>query len=72
MTDVAPCLASIGLSDYNGAEAINEQGDIVGFGETADGYYHTFLLTAVPEPSTVALLALGGAALLSRRRRGAF
>ena len=40
----------------------------IGFAETVDGYYHSFLLTAIPKPSTVALLALGGAAWLLRRR----
>jgi uncharacterized membrane protein len=69
MTDLAPCLASIGLTGDSGARGINDNGDIVGYAMTPDGYYHSFLLTVIPEPSTVALLTLGGAAWLLRRRR---
>ena len=69
MTDLAPYLASIGLTGDSIATAINDSGDIVGYGTAADGSDHAFLLE-VPEPSTVALLALGGAALLLRRRSG--
>jgi probable HAF family extracellular repeat protein len=68
MTDLAPYLASIGLTGNSEAWAINDNGDIVGDGMTADGRDHAFLLAVVPEPSTVALLALGGAALLLPRR----
>ncbi|MGD9633228.1 MAG: PEP-CTERM sorting domain-containing protein [Pirellulales bacterium] len=51
------------------AEGINANGDIVGFG-TIGGVQHAFLLTAVPEPSTMALLvaALLGAMQLHRYR----
>ena len=68
MTDLAPYLASLGLTGTSEAEAIDDNGDIVGYGTTAGGQAHAFLLEVVPEPSTVALLALGGAALLLRRR----
>ncbi|HAU38659.1 MAG TPA: hypothetical protein DCX07_13205, partial [Phycisphaerales bacterium] len=30
----------------------------------------TLILTTVPEPATMSLIALGGLAVLSRRRRG--
>jgi probable HAF family extracellular repeat protein len=51
------------------ASGINDAGQIVGSGEI-NGSLHAFLLTPVPEPSTLALLlaaALGG--LVWRRRR---
>ena len=70
MTDLAPCLASTGLTGNSQAWAVNDKGDIAGDGQTADGLFHAFVLTAIPEPSTVPFLALGGAALL-RLRRGA-
>jgi hypothetical protein len=49
------------------ATAINDLGQIVGYG-MIDGNEHAFLLTPVPEPATLSLLALGGAALVRRRR----
>ncbi len=55
------------------AQAINDRGDIVGFAFAPDGFQHGYLLTAVPEPASWALLIAGfgltGAAL--RRRRTA-
>jgi len=54
------------------AEAINDRGQIVGYG-TLNGQTRGFVLTAVPEPATVVLVA-GGLALLgaaARRRRHA-
>jgi hypothetical protein len=50
------------------ANAINDNGQIVGFG-TIDGETHGFLLTPVPEPGSLSLLAVGGVALLRRRSR---
>jgi probable HAF family extracellular repeat protein len=47
----------------NQATAINESGQITGSG-MIDGEMHAFVLTPVPEPSTTALLALGGLTLL--------
>jgi probable HAF family extracellular repeat protein len=54
---------SLGVSLYQ-ANAINDLGQIVGFGHFADGD-HAFLLTPVPEPSSaillgVCILAVGG------------
>lgn len=55
------------------AQAINDNGDIVGFATAADGFQHGYLLTAVPEPASWAMLITGfglvGGAL--RRRRTA-
>jgi len=48
------------------AQAINDNGWITGYGQI-DGEAHAFLLT--PEPATLSLLALGGLAVLMRRRK---
>ena len=68
------------ISDLNGlipagsgwtlrsARGINDLGQIVGWG-IINGNSHAFLLTPVPEPATLALLALGGAALVARRKK---
>ena len=45
------------------AICINDNGWIVGSGTNPDGYYRAFLLTPVPEPATILLLALGAAFL---------
>ena len=49
------------------AEGINDVGQIVGWG-SHDGQTHAFLLTPIPEPGTLALVALGVVGLLMRRR----
>jgi probable HAF family extracellular repeat protein len=45
--------------------AINDSGQIVGNGINPSGYYYAFLLTPVPEPSTVVLLGIGAIGLLA-------
>ena len=52
----------------NSAQAINDSGQIVGYGRYAGQDFTAFLMTPVPEPATLSLLALGGLALLHRRR----
>jgi probable HAF family extracellular repeat protein len=56
------------------ATAINNAGDIVGVGVNPQGASDAFLLTPVPEPSTLVLLTIGAVSLLAyawRRRRPA-
>jgi probable HAF family extracellular repeat protein len=50
------------------ANFINDNGWIVGGGYDPSGYGHAFLLKPIPEPCTLCLLALGGLALLRKRR----
>jgi probable HAF family extracellular repeat protein len=48
---------------------INELGQIVGVGTNPSGEQCGYLLTPVPEPATLSLLAVGGLMALVRRRR---
>lgn len=48
------------------AAAINDNGQIVGYGLNASGQPHAFLLTPVPEPATAALLLLGAVGIVGR------
>ena len=50
------------------ATAINDLGQIVGSGTNSLGQAHAFLLTPVPEPTTLCLLALGSISFLRRTR----
>jgi len=51
------------------AQAINDNGQIVGWGTNPSGQYDAFLLTPVPEPASMWLLALGSLVFLLRKRR---
>ncbi|MCC7408211.1 MAG: PEP-CTERM sorting domain-containing protein, partial [Phycisphaeraceae bacterium] len=51
-----------------GAQDINENGQIVGWGINPDGQRHAFLLTPVPEPAGAGVMLLGMGAVLLRRR----
>jgi len=48
---------------------INDAGQIVVTGWNAQGEGAAFLLTPIPEPATLALVALGALGLLLRRRK---
>lgn len=50
------------------ANDINDAGEIVGYG-TVNGQAHGFLLTPIPEPATLSLLAVAAIALLRRNQR---
>ena len=51
------------------ASAINDEGQIAAIAEIMGGTYRAVLLTPVPEPATLSLLALGGLAVIRKRRR---
>jgi probable HAF family extracellular repeat protein len=51
------------------ADAINNKGQIVGYGVDATGKQHAFLATPVPEPSSIALLMVAVVSLLAVRKR---
>jgi len=53
----------------NHASGINDSGEIVGWGTDPLGRTEAFLLTPVPEPGTLSMIALGTGAFLARRRR---
>jgi probable HAF family extracellular repeat protein len=59
MTDLAPYLATIGLIGVSEANAINDNGDIVGLAFNASGERDAFLIEPepIPEPKTMPLLA---------------
>lgn len=63
-------LSTAGWAALTHAIEMSELGHILGIGTLAgDGSSMPFLMTPVPEPTGLALLALGGLALLPRRRR---
>jgi probable HAF family extracellular repeat protein len=55
--------------DLEYASAINDNGQICGYGTNPSGQTDAFLLTPVPEPATWGLLLLGGVGFMLRKRR---
>jgi probable HAF family extracellular repeat protein len=51
------------------ASAINNHGQIVGFGTNPAGHPRAYLLTPIPEPSTLGGIAVSAAFLVRRRAR---
>ena len=71
VVDLHSSLDQTGLSfSLSLATGVNENGDIVGWGDTADGRY-AIKWSLVPEPTTQVLLLVGALALLSGRRHHA-
>ena len=70
MTDLNDLIDPAAGWDLHCATAINDNGQIVGYGINPQGYRYPFLLTVIPEPATMSLLALGLAAMVTCRRRG--
>ncbi len=70
MTDLNTLIASSSGWTLIQANAINDEGQIVGIGTNPAGQEDAFLLTPTPEPATLTLLALGGLALVRGKRSG--
>ena len=69
MTDLNDLLPSDSGWDYiERADGINNNGQIVGRG-VVDGKQHAFLMTPIPEPSTLVLLCVGAIGLFVCRWR---
>jgi probable HAF family extracellular repeat protein len=66
LNDLIPSASGWALAE---AMAINESGQIVGWGTNSLGQTHAFLLTPVPEPKTSALFMLGLLAVACGVRR---
>ena len=74
MTDLNSLIDPASAWTLEEANAIDDLDEIVGWGTNASGQQHGFLLTPVPEPSTITLLLASAPCLLAyawRRRRAA-
>jgi len=70
MLDLNTLVTSLGLfSSLQSAQSINDSGQITGFGTLATGGIRGYILTPVPEPSSLLLMALGGFALILWRKK---
>ena len=68
MVDLNTLIDPLSGWELSAATAINDAGQITGYG-VIGGQNHAFLLTPVPEPTTLALLALGLPLLVGRNLR---
>jgi probable HAF family extracellular repeat protein len=69
-TDLNTLIPATSGWDLVSAQGMNDLGQIVGYGTlNGSSFDHAFLLTPVPEPATLSLLALGALAILHRRAR---
>jgi probable HAF family extracellular repeat protein len=69
MTDLNSLIARSSGWKLYGAHGINDNGWIVGTGINSSGQYHAFLLTPVPEASTLALMGIAAVSLTRHTRR---
>ena len=68
--DLSTLLDSSGAGwTLEAATDVNDSGQIVGFGLNGEGQTRAFVLTQVPEPNTMALLAIGAGAAAMRKYR---
>ena len=58
-----------GFGTLRVASAINDHGQIIGWGEDIQGNTHAFLMTPIPEPASILLMSCGISVILRKRHR---